>query len=464
MGELRDYINRGDNIFLVGIGGISMCALADMLRSMGASVRGSDMRDSETVSRLRRDGIEVFIGHDPANIEGAACVIRTAAVHDDNPEIMAARAAGIPVFERAEAWGEIMGDFGQSLCIAGNHGKTTTTAMAVQIALEAGLDPTAMIGGVLPSIGSEHRIGGRDLIIAEACEYRNSFLQFRPTVAVILNIEEDHPDFFSGLDEIMRSFRRFAELVPDSGAVVANADNENVMKCLEGIGRNVITYGIENGDVRAENIEVSGGCCSFDIVHPGGLIPVTLKQPGRHNVYNALAAAASALELGIDGISIGRGLSEFAGTRRRFEFKGIYRGAPIYDDYAHHPTELGALFDAAESMDYDRIIAVFQPHTYSRTKALFNDFVHQLERPDHVILIPIYAAREADDGTVSSEMLADAVGHNCVAVGSIEEAAERLREIVRKGDLVLTIGAGEAYRAGEAIAEPHQKPQRINDH
>jgi len=226
----------------------------------------------------------------------------------------------------------------------------------------------------------------------------------------------------------------------------------------------VITYGIENGDVRAENIEVSGGCCSFDIVHPGGLIPVTLKQPGRHNVYNALAAAASALELGIDGISIGRGLSEFAGTRRRFEFKGIYRGAPIYDDYAHHPTELGALFDAAESMDYDRIIAVFQPHTYSRTKALFNDFVHQLERPDHVILIPIYAAREADDGTVSSEMLADAVGHNCVAVGSIEEAAERLREIVRKGDLVLTIGAGEAYRAGEAIAEPHQKPQRINDH
>lgn len=430
-----------------------MCALADMLKSMGASVRGSDMRESETVRRLRQEGIDVFIGHEPWHIEGASCLIRTAAVHDDNPEIMAARAAGIPVFERAEAWGEIMMDFGQSLCIAGTHGKTTTTAMAVQIALEAGRDPTAMIGGVLPSIGSEHRIGGRDLIVAEACEYRNSFLWFKPTVAVILNMEEDHPDFFSGLDEIICSFRMFAELVPEDGVVVANADDANAMACLEGIGRNVTTYGIENGDVRAENIEVSSGCYSFDIVHPGGLIPVTLQQPGRHNVYNALAAAASALELGIDGISIGRGLSEFTGTKRRFEFKGLYRGVPVYDDYAHHPTEIGALFDAAETMGYSRIIAVFQPHTYSRTKALFDDFVNQLRRPDRAILIPVYAAREDDDGTVSSSMLAEAAGDNCVAVGSIEEASDILKEIVRKGDLVLTIGAGEAYKVAEAVVE-----------
>lgn len=430
-----------------------MCALADMLVSMGASVRGSDMRDSETVRRLRQNGIEVYIGHDPKHIEGAACVIRTAAAHDDNPEIMAARAAGIPVFERAEAWGEIMADFGHSLCIAGTHGKTTTTAMIVQIALEAGLDPTAMIGGVLPSMGSEHRIGGRDLIIAEACEYRNSFLQFKPTVATILNIEEDHPDFFSGLDEIISSFRSFAELVPEDGVVVANADDANVMECLEGIERNVTTYGMENGDVHAANVEISRGCYSFDIIHSGGLIPVSLQQPGKHNVYNALAAAASALELGIDGISIGRGLSEFTGTKRRFEFKGLYRGVPIYDDYAHHPTELGVLFDAAEDMGYDRIIAVFQPHTYSRTKALFNDFVNQLKRPDHVILIPIYAAREDDDGTMSSAVLAEATGDNCVAVGSIEEAADLLRSTVKRGDLVLTIGAGEAYKVGEAIAE-----------
>jgi UDP-N-acetylmuramate--alanine ligase len=310
-----------------------------------------------------------------------------------------------------------------------------------------------MIGGVLPSIKSEHRIGGNKLIIAEACEYRNSFLRFRPTVAAILNIEEDHPDFFSGLDDIIESFRAFAELVPEEGSVVVNADDPNVMRCIEGLERNVVTFGIENGDVHAENIEMSGGCFTFDIVHQGGLIPVTLQQPGKYNIYNALAAAASALELGIDGISIARGLSDFTGVHRRFEFKGLYNGAPVYDDYAHHPSELRVLFDATKSMGYNRVIACFQPHTYSRTKALLDDFIEQLKRPDYVVLIPIYPAREIDDGSVSSEMLAEAVGDSCIAVGSIEEAVELLRDTVKKGDLVLTIGAGEAYRAGEAIVK-----------
>lgn len=449
--SLKQYITSSDEIFLVGIGGVSMCALADMLKSMGAYVKGSDMRESEAVRRLRESGIEVIIGHYAANIEGVACVIRSAAIHDDNPEVAAARAAGIPVFERAEAWGEIMEGFTQSLCISGTHGKTTTTAMAVQIALEAGLDPTAMIGGVLPSIRSEHRIGGNKLIIAEACEYRNSFLRFKPTVAVILNIEEDHPDFFNSLDDIIDSFRAFVELIPEDGTIIVNADDPNVMKCIEGIESNVLSFGIENGDVHAENVEISGGCYCFDIAHPGGMIPVTLQQPGRYNIYNALAAAASALELSIDGISIARGLSDFTGVQRRFEFKGLYKGAPVYDDYAHHPSELNALFSATESMDYNRVIACFQPHTYSRTKALYNDFIQQLRRPDYVVLIPIYSAREKDDGTISSEMLAEAVGDNCIAVGSIEEAVELLRETVKKGDLLLTIGAGEAYKAGDAI-------------
>jgi len=433
-----------------------MCALADMLKSMGASVEGSDMREGDTVSRLRDNGIKVIIGHARENIEGAACLIRSAAIHEDNPEVAAARDAGIPVFERAEAWGEIMEGFTQSLCIAGTHGKTTTTAMAVQIALEAGLDPTAMIGGVLPSIQSEHRIGGNKLIIAEACEYRNSFLRFRPTVATILNIEEDHPDFFADLDDTIDSFRAFAELVPEDGTVIVNADDPNVMRCVEGFDSNIISFGsfgIDEGDVHAENIELSGGCYSFDIVHPGGMIPVTLQQPGRHNIYNALAAAASALEIGIDGISIARGLSDFTGVKRRFEFKGLYKGAPVYDDYAHHPSELRALFDATGSMGYSRVIACFQPHTYSRTKALFDDFVEQLGRPDYVVLIPIYSAREIDDGSVSSEMLAEAVGDSCIAVGSIDEAVELLRNTVKKGDLILTIGAGEAYKAGDALVK-----------
>ena len=453
--SLRQYITQGERIFLVGIGGVSMCALADMLKSMGASVEGSDMREGDTVSRLRDNGIKVIIGHARENIEGAACLIRSAAIHEDNPEVAAARDAGIPVFERAEAWGEIMEGFTQSLCIAGTHGKTTTTAMAVQIALEAGLDPTAMIGGVLPSIQSEHRIGGNKLIIAEACEYRNSFLRFRPTVATILNIEED-PDFFADLDDTIDSFRAFAELVPEDGTVIVNADDPNVMRCVEGFDSNIISFGsfgIDEGDVHAENIELSGGCYSFDIVHPGGMIPVTLQQPGRHNIYNALAAAASALEIGIDGISIARGLSDFTGVKRRFEFKGFYKGAPVYDDYAHHPSELRALFDATGSMGYSRVIACFQPHTYSRTKALFDDFVEQLGRPDYVVLIPIYSAREIDDGSVSSEMLAEAVGDSCIAVGSIDEAVELLRNTVKKGDLILTIGAGEAYKAGDALVK-----------
>jgi len=453
MQELKEYIKPGVTAFLVGIGGVSMCALADMLKKRGVLVRGSDIRESENVRRLRKDGIEVVIGHAAENIEGASMVIRTAAAHDDNPEVSAARSAGIPVFERAEAWGAIMEDFSQALCISGTHGKTTTTSMAVQIALEAGLDPTAMIGGVLPSIGSEHRIGCGDVIIAEACEYTNSFLRFKPTIAAILNIEEDHLDFFGGLDDILISFRTFAGLVPEDGPVVVNCDDVNVMKCVNGIDRRLVTFGIDDGQIRAKNIEMARGGCSFDIVHPGGLIPITLNIPGKHNIYNALAAAACALELGIDGISISRGLGSFTGVKRRFEFKGVYNGAPVYDDYAHHPSEVRELLNAAEALHYDRIVAVFQPHTYTRTRALFDDFVMQLRRPDKVILLPIYAAREADDGSVSSEMLAAVVGENCEAVPGIEAAAEKLLSIVRKGDLVLTIGAGEAYLAGEIIVK-----------
>jgi UDP-N-acetylmuramate--alanine ligase len=448
---VNDYIKAGRSAFLVGIGGVSMCALADMLKNRGVLVRGSDMRESDNVLRLRREGIEVITGHSAENIAGADCVIRTAAAHDDNPEVRAARAAGIPVFERSEAWGAIMEGFSQVLCIAGTHGKTTTTSMAVQISMEAGLDPTAMIGGVLPSIGSEHRIGGNELFIAEADEYMNSFLRFKPTIAAILNIEKDHPDFYRGLDDIMTSFRTFAGLIPEDGTVIVRADDPNAMDSVKGIDRRVLTFGIGKGHVRAENIETAGAGSTFDIVHPGGLIPITLRQPGRHNIYNALAAAACALELGVDGISISRGLAAFPGVRRRFEFKGVYNGADIYDDYAHHPSELRELLNTCESMEYDRIIAVFQPHTYSRTKAFFNDFAEQLRRPDRVILPPIFAAREDDDGTVSSASLAGAAGNNCEAVGSVEEAAERLRGIVREGDLVLTIGAGEAYRAGEII-------------
>lgn len=447
--DISGYISQRAPAFLVGIGGVSMSALADLLLRRGITVRGSDVRESAAVAALRAEGIDVSIGHAAENIKGAAYLIRTAAAHDDNPEIAAARERGIPVFERAEAWGAIMAEHGAALCIAGTHGKTTATSMAVSIALEDGLDVTAMIGGELPGVGS-HRTGNGSLIIAESCEYCNSFLHFRPTVAVVLNIEEDHLDFFSGIAEIRQSFRSFCELTPPDGTVVINADDQETVAALEGIDRRVVTFGIDSptADVRAENLTCERGRWSFDIIHPGGLIPVSLSVPGRHNVTDALAAAAAMLELGADGISIARALASFRGAARRFEFKGSFAGADVYDDYAHHPSELRALFETARGCGYNRVIALFQPHTYSRTRALFSDFAEVLRMPDMSLILPIFPAREADDGSVSSEMLAAVSG--CRAL-SFEEAEKFLRGELRDGDLLLTVGAGEAYRVAEAL-------------
>lgn len=448
--DISRFIQTNAPAFLVGIGGVSMSSLAVLLARRGIAVRGSDIRESDAVRSLRAAGIEVCIGHDAANIAGAQYVIRTAAAHDDNPEIAAAREAGIPVFERAEAWGAIMAEHSAALCIAGTHGKTTATSMAVTIALEDGTDVTAMIGGALPGVGT-HRVGDGSLIIAESCEYCNSFLHFRPTVAVVLNIEEDHLDFFSGIEEIRASFREFCELTPPDGTVIINADDAEAMRAAEGIERRVVTFGTTAAaDVRAENITCERGRYSFDIVHAGGMIPVSLSVPGMHNVTDALAAAAAMLELGADGISVARGLAKFTGAARRFEYKGTYNGADIYDDYAHHPSELAALFAAAKACGYERVIALFQPHTYSRTRALFTEFAEVLREPDMALLLPIFAAREPDDGTVSSEMLAAVAGLRAV---SFEEAEEFLRSELHAGDLLLTVGAGEAYKVAEALAE-----------
>ena len=449
--EISEYIKQKAPVFLVGIGGVSMSSLADLLRLRGVPVRGSDMQESAAVEALRKNGIQVCIGHAAENVTGASWVVRTAAVHDDNPEIAAARAAGLPVFERAEAWGAIMAEHAAALCIAGTHGKSTTTSMAVQIALEDQIDVTAMIGAELPGVGS-HRVGDGSLIVAESCEYTNSFLHFKPTVAVVLNIEEDHLDFFSGIEEIKASFRKFCELVPRDGTVVLNADDPETVSMAEGLDRHIVTFGVESQDatVRAENLTCEKGRWSFDAVHPGGLIPVALSVPGRHNVSNALAAVAAMLALGADGIAISRGLSAFHGAGRRFEYKGAYHGADCYDDYAHHPSELRALFATARDCGYSRVIALFQPHTYSRTKALFSDFAEVLREPDLTILLPIFPAREQDDGSVSSDMLAAVAG--CRAMG-FEEAAEFLRGELKEGDLLLTAGAGVAYKVADALLQ-----------
>ena len=450
---IQDYIRPGAQAHLVGIGGVSMEPLAEVLHRAGVVVTGSDLHESAGVARLRALGIPVTIGHLPASVAGAGCVVRTAAVHDDNPEIAAARAAGIPVFERAQAWGAIMRRYPNALCVAGTHGKTTTTSMCTHIFLAAGRDPSVMIGGTLPALGAGHRVGGGDTIILESCEYCNSFLSFFPTVAVILNVDADHLDFFKDLEDIKSSFRRFAERVPETGFVVADRDDKNTMDALAGLERNMITFGLEEGDVHAAGLTWERGFASFDIVARGSTFArAELSVPGVHNVRNALAAAAAAICLGVPAQAVEEGLRAFHGAGRRFERKGEYHGAVVYDDYAHHPHELQALLTTAKGLGYERVICAFQPHTYSRTHELFDDFVQVLREPDLVILAEIFAAREQNTLGISSADLAREIP-GAVYCPTLEDVTARLRELARPGDLILTVGAGDIYLAGEALVK-----------
>ena len=449
--ELQPYLAPGRRAHLVGIGGVSMSPLAEVLHGAGMVITGSDMRESPAVEHLRSLGIPVAIGPRAGNLGEAELVIRTAAVHDGNPEIAAAHARGIPVFERAQAWGAIMRGYRHALCISGTHGKTTTTSMCTHIAMAAGLDPTVMIGGTLPLLGAGHRVGRGDTIILESCEYCNSFLAFFPTVAVILNIEADHLDFFRDLEDVERSFRRFADLVPQGGRIIANRDDANTMATLAGETRPVTTFGLEEGDVHAANLTWEKGLPTFDIVCRGEVYAhVSLKVPGLHNVRNALAAAASALALGVTGEAAARGLEQFRGAGRRFEHKGSFHEAEVYDDYAHHPGELEALLDTARSLGYKRIICAFQPHTYTRTAALFDDFVEVLKKPDVTLLAEIFAARETNESGISSRDLAEHIpGARYFA--TLPKVTQDLRDLARPGDLILTVGAGDIYTVGEAL-------------
>lgn len=461
MSDIEKYLLPGKKGHLIGIGGVSMSPLAEVLSGMGLKICGSDMNESEKTRHLRSMGMKVSIGHSAANLDkDTDFIVRTAAVHDENPEIIAAHARGIPVFERTQAWGELMRDYTNALCISGTHGKTTTTSMSTHILMAAKLDPTVMIGGTLPLLQAGHRVGNGDTIILESCEYYNSFHAFYPTIAVILNIEADHLDFFKDLEDVKASFRKFASLVPRNGYIIANADDENTMDALKPLSRELFTFGLHsNADVYAENIELIGEETEFDIMYRGELFThVSLRVPGLHNVKNALAATAAAICLGVDPTSVSYGLSGFTGAGRRFEFKGKYNGADVYDDYAHHPGELKALLDAVEPLGYKRIITVFQPHTYSRTKALFDDFVTQLRRPDLTYLAEIYAAREKNTLGISSADLGKQIP-NSMYFSSFEELEKSLRFTASPGDIVLTVGAGDVYKIGEMLVAEDKQPK-----
>ncbi len=446
--KIKKYIIPGKRAHLVGIGGVSMRPLGLVLKGMGIEVTGSDMSASVSTEELVEHGIPVAIGHRAENIEGADFIIRTAAAHNDNPEIAAARAAGIPVFERAQAWGEIMKAYKNAVCISGTHGKTTTTSMMTHILMEAGMDPTVMIGGYLPLLHAGHRVGHGDTIVLESCEYCDSFLNFFPTLAVVLNVEADHLDYFKDLADIEDSFHQFAELA--TSGVVANGDDPHTMEAMRGV--DCLTFGLgEDNRVRAVNVDSDGW--NFDVICDGELYcHVELGVFGKHNVMNALAAAASAWKMGIPGDAVVRGLASFHGAGRRMEHKGTYHGAEVYDDYAHHPDEVAATIESIRSLGDHRLVLAFQPHTYTRTKALFDDFVRELKKADVLVLAEIYAARERNTIGISSKDLADQIPGS-VYCETLPEVTDYLRKIVKEGDIVLTMGAGDIFRAGEHLLE-----------
>ena len=451
--DFVNYLSPGRKGHLVGIGGVSMSSLAEVLQGRGIVVTGSDINESPNVRTLREHGIPVAVGHRAENVApDVEFLVRTAAVHNDNPEVIYARAHNIPVYERSEAWGALSRDYSNALCIAGTHGKTTTTSMCTHILMAADRDPTVMIGGTLPLLNAGHRVGHGNTIVMESCEYYNSFLSFYPTVAVILNIEADHLDFFRDLADVEDSFRAFAERVPGYGNVVANYDDQNTMDTLKGLDRKIVTFGLSpEADVHAENVRYHGARSKFDIYYKNNFFTdVTLNVPGEHNVKNALAATAAAICLGVRPLSVKYGLAGFSAAGRRFEFKGKFNGADVYDDYAHHPGELKALLDTVEKLNYQRTVLVFQPHTYSRTRSLFDDFVKQLRRPDVLLLAEIYAAREQNTIGISSADLAAKI-EGSRFFPSFEELEAALRETAQPGDIILTVGAGNVFRVGEDL-------------
>ena len=446
--ELKKYLLPGKRVHLVGIGGVSMRPLGLVLKGMGMEVTGSDMNASVSTNELMANGIQVAIGHRAENITGADCIIRTAAAHNDNPEIAAARSLGIPVFERAQAWGVIMQAYKNAVCFAGTHGKTTTTSMATHIFMEAGTDPTVMIGGYLPLLHAGHRVGAGDTIILESCEYCDSFLNFAPTLAVITNVEADHLDYFKDLQDVEKSFRKFAEL--STNGILANGDDPHVVETLEGLP--YVSFGLSDSNrVCAKN--VSADWRHFDVVCDGEYYcHIDLPVLGKHNVFNALAAAGAAWMLNIPGEAVSAGLACFTGADRRMQYKGEVNGAALYDDYAHHPDELAATIEAVRTMAPKRLVIAFQPHTYTRTKALFDDFVTQLCKADVVVLAEIYAAREKNTIGISSMDLVQKIPGS-IYCETLQQVARQLDAIAQPGDVVLTVGAGDIFRAGEMLLD-----------
>ena len=455
-------INFNDpiHIYFIGIGGISMSGLAEILLSEGFRISGSDRAASPLTLKLEKLGANVYYGQREENISpNIDLVVYTSAIKPDNPEMIAAKKLGIASLTRAQLLGQMMKNYKTPIAVSGTHGKTTTTSMISQILLENNDDPTLSIGGIYKPIGGNIRVGGSDRFVTEACEYTNSFLSFYPKISIILNIEEDHLDFFKNIDDIRNSFRKFARLLPPDGTLIINGDIERCEEIVSDLACRVITYGSSSDfDYYPKNITYdAAGCPSFHLMQANGKEEVfSLHVPGEHNVYNAMAAIALANLLGIANDITAAALLHYGGTDRRFEYKGKVNGFTIIDDYAHHPTEIKATLKAAENYPHRTMWCVFQPHTYTRTKAFMTEFAEALSLADEIILADIYAAREKDTLGISSRTLQTEIekfGHRCYYFPSFDEIENFILTNCTKDDLLITMGAGDVVKIGENLLQ-----------
>ena len=445
---IKEKLAKCKSVFFIGAGGINMSSLAIITKQRGFKVGGSDRTKTELTERLQKCGIEMHYEHDAANLEGYDAVVYTVAISPDNPEYVRAQEEGLLCLSRADYLGYVMTGYKNRIGICGMHGKSSCTSMCAQLFMDAETDPTVLSGAELASMGGAFRIGGEEFFIFEACEYMDSFLDFNPTVAVILNIEMDHVDYFHSMEQIRRSFADFTAITGKDGYAVANADDGDVLLVMNEYEGNVVTFGVQSeADFVAKNIKYIKGRPDFDIYHKGELYThISLSVTGEHNVYNALAATAAAWVCGISGEKARSGLASYRGAKRRMEFKGTLMGADVYDDYGHHPTEVKTTLDGVSRMGYDRLWCVFQSHTYSRTSELFDEFVHSFDSADRVIFADIYAARETDTRGMSGEVLADALGSKASYEGGNKEIAKRLHDELRAGDVLIVMGAGDIYK------------------
>lgn len=460
-----DILNGKKHIHFIGIGGSGMYPLAQILHSQGYYLTGSDNNETETLEAVRKMGIPVYLGQRAENIEGADLIVHTAAIMADNPELIAAKGSGVPVLERSELLGIVTSWYNRAICVSGTHGKTTTTAMITQVLHTAEVDLSAFIGGKLPCIGGSGRAGKSDIMVCESCEFVDTFLKLYPDIAVILNVDEDHLDYFKNLDNIIASFHKFSEKA--TKALIVNGDDANTLKAIEGIDKETITFGLsENCDYRGVNVtRISGMETQFDVLYKGEMLgKITLHVAGIHNVMNALAAVASARYVDVPFEKIAQGLSDFRGAGRRFELIGKAKGVTIVDDYAHHPTELSVTLDAAMGMGYRKVWAVFQPFTFSRTSILLDDFAKALSIPDVAVLTDIMGSREKNTYGIFARNLAEKID-GCVYFKQDEEAeytderkyknfddvCDYICENAQDGDLVITLGCGDVYKVAKMI-------------